>query len=165
MTRLTDNLQRLWRAGQQALGRARGEPNAKTVRRAGEEARDAARGGTKAQRGRGKKKLGGVWGRILAGLNDFAVEDKSYDESKRKRREYIGKEPDVGFTEQDATADRSAVAHISNEYRAQVAAGMVAGRSFTQGSCLVPDDAGDDDDEEEDAKPKKTAKKKKKKNA
>ena len=39
------------------------------------------------------------------------------------------------------------MAHISAEFRGQVASGMVEGRSFTQGSCLVPDEIPDEEPE------------------
>jgi hypothetical protein len=138
-------LQRLLRAGQEALAKVRGgDKGADSKSEVKGDAKAGSTGGaagTQAAKGKGKVKGQNLTGveKLLAGGDDFALEDE--DTGRRRRgRQFMGEDSNPhGFHVQDSTEDRSAVSHISAEYRGQVASGMAAGRSFTQGSCLVPD--------------------------
>lgn len=117
------------------------------------DAKAAGPGGT-AAKGKAKgKDLGGV--RAAGTTDEFGITDEEERDRKRKRNYFLGDSGGTGeFVERDASESRSQVAHISAEFRSQVASGMVEGRSFTAGSCLVPDEPPDFDDGLDDAPPK-----------
>lgn len=154
-------LQSLLQRGQEALSKVRGDGKDTKGAEGKGEAKGtggaSSAGGARGAQGKGKAKgkdLAGVE-KLISGSDDFGVEDEE-KERRRKQRFFLGNDdrpPD--FVVQDATQDRSAVAHISAEFRGQVASGMTAGRSFTQGSCLVPEQAPSDDDDLDDKPAKK----------
>jgi hypothetical protein len=160
------NLARLIRAGQEVLARRDTKESKETKDSKGADAKGEVRGegkagGAGAAKGKGKARgadLGAI-GAILGGSDTYAIEDEEERQRKRQQRFYLGDEDDANFVEQDAASEKSAVGHISAEFRAQVASGMVAGRSFTQGSCLVPDNV---EPEEEEVEVKSRGKRRKK---
>lgn len=106
-------------------------------------------GGAKAAKGKGKAKgkdLGTV-GALLGGGDQWVIEDDEHQD--RRRRAAFFDEEEQEFAEQDATRATAGLGQINAEFRAQVAAGMAAGRTFTKGSVGVKRKQ-DEEEEEED---------------
>ncbi len=148
-------LQALIQQGQSALGKIaqKGKEGADGKTEVKGEAKTGQAGGAQgagAAKGKGKAKgadATGV-GALLGGSDQFGVEDDDQRDRKRRQRLFLGDAGEGnGFVQQDGAQDRSSVSHINAEFRGQVASGMVQGRSFTQGSCLVPDTPPDQDDQ------------------
>jgi len=146
-------LQSLLQRGQEALAKVRGgdtkAADGKTDVKAGDKA-----GGAAGAKGKGKAKGKDGVERLIAGSDEFSVED---DERERRRKQqfFLGNDSAPrDFVPQDSTQERSSTKHISAEFRGQVASGLTQGRSFTQGSCLVPDTLANTNDDLDD-KPKK----------
>ncbi|MBI5494130.1 MAG: hypothetical protein HY904_03830 [Deltaproteobacteria bacterium] len=145
-------LQQWVRAGQDAFNKitkkeggagetkgAEGKPDVKGGGQA------AGAGGAKAK-GKAKGKDASAVDALMRGADDFGVVEDDERERRRRQRFFLGDTSGASFDTKDATEERSAVAHISAEFRGQVASGMVEGRSFTQGSCLVPDTPPEEED-------------------
>ncbi|MEW5851657.1 MAG: hypothetical protein AB2A00_22900 [Myxococcota bacterium] len=155
-------IQRLLRQGAEALQKkdtkeTKESKDSKSADGKGDVKGGSSAGGAGGVRAKGKAKgkdMGAI-GALIGGSDAYTVENEE-KERRRKQRAFLGEPEEGEFAEMDSTQDKSAVAHISAEFRAQVAAGMVAGRSFTQGSCLVPENVeSDDDDDDEDERPRK----------
>ena len=141
-------LQALVRTGQEAIGKLRGgKEETKTADNKAEVKGGSASGtggaagagGAKAK-GKAKSKDQAALEALMRGADEFGVVEDDERERKRRQRLFLGDTNSGTFEAKDSTEEKSAVAHISAEFRGQVASGMVEGRSFTQGSCLVPDE-------------------------
>lgn len=148
-------LQALLRNGQDALARLKGggkdtkATDTKPEVKGGSTAQGSS--GPQAAKGKGKAKgaNSAALDALVGGTDGFGMVDNEEKERKRKQRFFTGGDNSSGnFETKDATEEKSAVAHISAEFRGQVASGMVEGRSFTQGSCLVPETAPEEEEEE-----------------
>jgi hypothetical protein len=139
-------LQALLKTGQEALGKLRGKEETKGPEQKGDVKSGQAGGAKGAQaKGKVKSKDQAALEALMRGGDEFGVVDDEERQRKRRQRSMLGDTSSSNFETQDSTEERSAVAHISAEFRGQVASGLVEGRSFTQGSCLVPNEAAQEE--------------------
>jgi len=104
-------------------------------------------GGIKAK-GKAKGKDLGDVGALIGGSDQYAVDDGE-NERRRKRRSFFDNDQ-AAFEETPWEEDGAfAVSNINAEFRAQVASGLAAARSFTRGT-VGPKGQEEDDDDDDD---------------
>lgn len=106
-------------------------------------------GGVKAKGKAKSADMAGVEG-LYAGADQLALEDED-NNRKRRGRNMLGDE-EAPFEEKDLVMEAPGMDAINAEFRAQMASGLAAGRSFTRGSLVSN---RPDEEEEEEVQPKR----------
>lgn len=95
------------------------------------EAKGAQAGGVKAKAKAKGKDMGGVEG-LVAGSDQYAVEDEDQNRRRRSRSFFAEDEPQL--EQKDPDDEAGTLSSVGAEFRDQVTAGLAAGRSFTRGT-------------------------------
>ncbi|MBI5493444.1 MAG: hypothetical protein HY904_00350 [Deltaproteobacteria bacterium] len=119
-------------------------------------------GGVRAK-GKAKSKDLGAVGELLGGSDQYAVDNEEH-EKRRRGRQFLDEDEqpfeETPWQEEDAFA----VSNINAEFRAQVASGLAAGRTFTRGGVghraqdQVEEEGGEEVEEEEEDTPRRARK-------
>jgi hypothetical protein len=112
--------------------------------------RSQAKAGGVKGKAKAKGKDLGVVGGLLAGQDNWALEDEEQDR-KRKSRKFFEEQEigDPAAVPEDWDPELSRLQNIAAEFRGQVAQGLAAARSFTRGSVSnrSDEDEGEVDDD------------------